>query len=353
MSFWKDFKYLWLGALGVLFLMVGLVVIISVKNSVIAIGTIQSSNEQVVYAEVESQISDVLVKSGEWVEKGAILCLLNSDRIINEASNNLDQIAIAEARLSKLMHDFRIIEINPLPEEFRNLDEQIKLQKLTVQYHQDHMLKFAPLAQQGFVSEKSLALAQIEKSGAETRMSDLLVKNELLSKGLSEQIVLAEKSAIEEEQQKITALKRQQKALETRIAQYTIKAPFAGLVVEVYKKRQEWLEPSHPVCRIVDWNKKQIECWVDQSQVQMIKIGQSAIVQSNEYQSFDQGEFAATVAFIDANIAKKDNGLGCRILLDINDCRWPIHYGSSAEVQIVVDDHINFGLWLLHGKEVF
>lgn len=88
---------------------------------------------------------------------------------------------------------------------------------------------------------------------------------------------------------------------EERLERHAITAPLAGMVVEVHRRRGEWVEPGEKVFRIVRIDRLRAEGFVDAGQVRADWLGSPVVMTVRMGESRMQ-QFAGTVVFVSPEI---------------------------------------------------
>jgi RND family efflux transporter MFP subunit len=172
-------------------------------------GSLRAANFALVAAQEEGRVAEVLVKAGDRVEAGVLLCRLDSRRMTAMQRSAEADFARATATLG---------------------ESRARLEKA-----QRDLDRAERLLASGSVTETTLQDARTEKAVAESRFG-----------------------AAEREGERLRA---QLDLLLVRIQDVEIKAPFAGVVTERRVEVGEWLRPGDPVVRLVSDQK--LEAWLE------------------------------------------------------------------------------------------
>lgn len=143
----------------------------------------------------------------------------------------------------------------------------------------DIKLRFAKLTGAVANAELQRAIdsnAQLPKSVSKTEMERL--------KLLAEKATLEIQQAEIEQQQSTLSLKVKQQEFDRAtlaLERKTIKAPFAGMVVQWKKHRGEWVEPGTPVLRLIQLNRLRAETFVVSQKLPGDLVGRSVTLTAN------------------------------------------------------------------------
>lgn len=113
---------------------------------------------------------------------------------------------------------------------------------------------------------------------------------------------------------------------------YTVTAPFAGTVAEVYVTAGEVVAPNQAIVSLVSDGVAELEVFVPEVNIAHVDVGDQAVVTLDAYGS--ELALGATVTFIDTRATQKNGVVTYRTKLAFNDVPQGVRPGMTATIQI-------------------
>lgn len=137
---------------------------------------------------------------------------------------------------------------------------------------------------EGNAVQKGQILIRLDDRVLESNLSELKIQIDLAQtvydkqKSLWDQNIGSEMAYLEAKNN-LESLKKRMETLQSQIDLYVIKAPFDGIVDEIFPKIGELASPMSPLVRMVNLEQVYIKADVSESYLDKIKIGDTAIVE--------------------------------------------------------------------------
>ncbi len=212
-----------------------------------------------ILAEVPGQVIAVPIQEGQVVERGTILCELNS----KEAGLSLET-AKNEEKIAETLID----EMDLGAEESLKKIEQARLNLADAKKQLDRATKG--------VAERLTSTSELENA----QLTLDKAKHELtLAEFAARRAALELVKARNQRDQKVLARRIEERKLE----KYTIRAPFRGIVPELKVRGGEWVTSSKVLFQLYDSERLQVNITRPQRQFGLLKIGQLVEIQVDAY----------------------------------------------------------------------
>ncbi|MBN1904973.1 MAG: efflux RND transporter periplasmic adaptor subunit [Deltaproteobacteria bacterium] len=284
---------------------------INLDYTVLASCTVSEPEPYKVKAKAGGDIIKLNVTEGTRVEKGEILALIDDYR---EYRN----LTISKNKLASILLQIEDSKKNELP----RLHEQLKKDAATLNNSERYLNRLKKLSEAGGVSDVELdgaiegykqALSKYNQTKIEIdtfSTSGVLANLETEQRVLSEQIKLSEKAIDDKE----------------------IKAPYRGIITDVYFTAGETIHDNSELLSIIEDREWEIEANIDQRDMPFVKDNQDAFIVLDAYPSV---KIAAKVFFVclDVDVSRGS----CLIKLKVMDKHDFIRYGMTGNVEIIAD----------------
>jgi RND family efflux transporter MFP subunit len=282
-----------------------------------ASGTIESDQEVNISAEVSGRIEKLYVKEGDSIEAGKPLLQLEKSEAQAQVQQAKANLLAAEARLKEAQTGYQMSKALIQPQ----LDEA----KANLQHAEGTLKRIRSLYVQGIMSKDKLDEAEraytIARAQYETALAN---KSQVRAK---EQEIASAQAALEQMKAALTMA-------EIGLSRKVIKAPFSGLITEVFVKQGEFITPGQPVAKVVDISRLYISATIDEADVRKVKVGQEVRVTLD---AFPNKTFQGVVSEISPVISvKKLETRTSKVKVRLNSGVDGLIPGLSADIEIIV-----------------
>lgn len=119
---------------------------------------------------------------------------------------------------------------------------------------------------------------------------------------------------------------------DAKLRRRTISAPIKGVVVEVFKKPGEWLNPGDPVVRVLRMDRLRVEGFLSADRSAAAKAG-TAITVESVLADGRREKFAGNIMFVSPEVEAVTNQV--RVWAEVENPRLLLRPGSQASMTIV------------------
>jgi multidrug resistance efflux pump len=214
-----------------------------------------------VRAQVPGEITEVLVKEGDWVKEGQPLALLDT----RDHQKNLD---VTRAQLDKAKADLRLLEAGPKTEEIEKARQQVITAQTRYDYSSREAERLKAMYEEGGISEeeytRTAGVADVDAKTLEVAKAHL----ELVKSGPLPEEIEAQKAVVRD--------------LETRARYYQedvslakLIAPIPGQITTPYMETKvgQILKRGDLLAVILDARTVQIEIQIPEADINEVKVG--------------------------------------------------------------------------------
>jgi HlyD family secretion protein len=223
------------------------------------VGTVRPSRVSDVGSAVDGRVVDFLILDGQHVREGEPLAellrgLLEIDR----------GAAVAECeRLRQVLAELRA---GSRPEEIEQAQAVVAALEARLAYARARLARLGRLAERGTSTADELQVAQAEMQQLEAQFRGGRAALHLVEAGpRAEQIAQAAAAVAAQE----AAVER----IDDQLAKHTIRAPFAGWVIERFTEKGQWIARGGLVARIAQLDEVQVEVRVPEISVGGLAVG--------------------------------------------------------------------------------
>ena len=245
-------------------------------------GTVQAWATTQLASEVDGRVDKLMFQEGQYVKKGTPLVKLRIDPFVIQRDLAKAEKKLVEARLEELNTGTR-------PETIEAAKSTVEQSKAKVRLADNELKRIKKLYKDGVLSldefDKADAQAQAARAEVEEKQSML---NELVAGPRAEKM--------KQEEANLKAAEARIQMIQDNINRATLFAPFHGYIVKKETEVGQWLEQGDAALSMIQAKPLKVEVHVPQFQFNQIKIGSSAKVILESYESHSDGQtFKGTV----------------------------------------------------------
>jgi HlyD family secretion protein len=220
-------------------------------------------------AQAQGEIDSVAVREGQKVEKGELLCSINSDKLRLQ----LDQVkagrAAAEARL-------KLARMGTKKELVAMAENQLDLAKKQLELAEKDQQRLAKLLAEGAVSQAQKDRADLALKAALEQRDNAEENFKMARRGREKEeidIVLAE----------IQGLEAQERLLERSLRDTEVRAPTAGTIEVRNVEVGELAIPGAVLFSLLDLGRTYVKAYVPEQLIGRVKLGGTVEVRNDSY----------------------------------------------------------------------
>ncbi|MFC2166352.1 HlyD family secretion protein [Acidobacteriota bacterium] len=302
---------------------------VATDSNVLEVSGLIEAVETQIRPEVAGQVIDILVKEGQRVEKGQLLCLIDDKKIkiqINQVLYGLEGLS-AKLELFKKGTKKEVIAVAK-----NQLDAAQKELEL-VKKNQERMTR---LWGEGAVSE-------VQKEEADVKLKAVTEKKETAEENYHLALRGREKEEIEIVNAEIKNLSAQEELLLIQLEKTQITAPVSGTIEIRHIEVGELASPLLPLFSLIDLDQTYVKAYVPEKYLGNIRMGSAVEVTCDSYpeKNFrgkidfisDQAEFAPK------NIQTKEERLKLVFMIKsyLNNSDQVLKPGMPVDVKISIE----------------
>lgn len=231
------------------------------------LGTVIPRRKATIGFAVAGRVKSLSAERGRRVGDGEIVCELQTQVIRIEIAAAKAQLRLAEEQLSEL-------EAGSRSEDIAEAQARMDAAAALARQAKSQLTRILRLAK-----SKAASVDEVDVATAEADSTDRLfeaakiVHQRLLAGPRIEQVAQA--------RARVDLQREQVKLLEDRLGKHSLRAPFAGYVVEKFSEAGSWVSAGDPVIELIELDTIDVEVPVPASELGNLKIGQAIRLQSN------------------------------------------------------------------------
>lgn len=228
-----------------------------VMKLVDAEGIVEPENEVLLRSYTDGVIKRIINSPGSHVKPGEIILLMDTEPISKEIENAEDQIEVMRNNLHKNRLNARSTRVD--------LDYNVEMKKLKIASIESELADQKQLLDVGGISPAKIAKTEQELVLARKDLETTLEKNSIRLKQLDA-----------EEEGMLLQIKMKEKELEDKksaLNEMVIKAPSAGIVLNIYGKEGEKFRSGDLIVQMSDLTSFKINGSIDERFAEFIKTG--------------------------------------------------------------------------------
>ena len=309
-------------------------------------GQTKALTEVDISSKVQGKAQSVTKKLGDTVASGETLVSLDYSDITQQIKVLDDQIAQAQTAVNSAQasgnmqtgsgYDQQLSQLESAVNQASYALEQAQLNLSTSQTDYDNNLK---LYQVGGISKTALDaskdkldLAQTTYDNAKSSYDSAKKNYDLAAGDAYDDTKIVANSQLESALASKNALITQKSNLQEKIADYSIKSPIAGVIIDKKIEQGEMVSPSSPLFVIADVSNIVVESYVSENYVNKMNVGTQVSV---IVPAVGDEPFTGTVSVINPSATQQKSGYLVQIKIDNKEQK--IKPGMYAKVGFSVD----------------
>jgi multidrug resistance efflux pump len=264
-----------------------------------------------------------LVKEGTFVQKDSVVAALESNELVIEYRNAVDELAIARAEAEQKTADLKLQRLM-LESEMRRLEAAAATARLQ-------------LPRLAFAAPRMREIQELEMKKAELEAEKIRKKLASLE-GIEKEEITHFTLKIRQAQDKLTAA-------ETTLNGLILRAPADGIVVRMTNwstgnkiQEGESLYPGWPVAKIPDLGVMQVNAQVSETEAKRLKTGQQAEVTIPSLNNLTLPGHVSSVANMAKPIRRDSQVKRVDIVVEIDSTHADLVPGLTAACRIVIEE---------------
>jgi len=250
------------------------------EGTIEASGVVEARKVEV-SAEISGRIDSLFVEEGDRVEKGQVICRLNTESL---------ELKLGEARanLKAAKASLDLVRKGAREEEIKSAEERAKQARSSLENAQSNLRRIEKLHSEGVASDSQLENARTAYEVAKASYEMALKQYELIRKGARrEEIELAEANY----ERALSLVK----LVEKQISDATVTSPIGGIVTAKFVEAGEVVKAGAPIASISDLSHLWIRIYLSERDIGKVRPGDEVIVRVD---SFPGRDFKGRVEYI-------------------------------------------------------
>ena len=223
------------------------------------VGTVYPARTSDVGSAVDGRVVRLPVEDGQRVAAGEPIAELLRGLLEIERSG-------ATAELERRAQVLAELRAGSRPEELDQARATVASAKARVEYARNRLARLARLAERGTSTEDELLVAQTEVSQAESQLAGARAMLALAEAGPRKEAVAQAAAALAAQEAEVSRI-------DDQLSKHTIRAPFAGWVVERFTEEGQWVSRGGLVARIAELDRLEIEVQVPELAIGTLAVG--------------------------------------------------------------------------------
>ncbi len=221
-------------------------------------GTIEAVKTEV-RAEAQGQVLQILVKEGQKVNKGDLLCVIDAEKIRIQIEQVTAGIDAAEARL-------RLAKIGTKKEMIAVAKTQVEITSKQLEIAEKDQQRLAKLLGEGAVSQTQKEKADLALKAAQEQHKGAQESYQMALRG-------SEKEELEMAAANIRGLEAQRQYLERVLRDTEVKSPVKGYIEVKNIEIGELAVPGAVLFSIIDLGQTYVKAYIPEQYVGRVKVG--------------------------------------------------------------------------------
>ena len=275
--------------------------------------------------ELGGRLTDIVVKEGDRVERGALLARVDDALERSARDAQAGQLEVAKQQASAA-------RVGARPEELRSQQARVDAARATEQLLEKQVARERTLFERGAVAAAALDDLQAQLARATAERDSLEHSLKLMRQGARREDVSVAEARAE-------AASAALELNDARLVRHELRAPITGTVLDVNFEAGEVVGAGSPVFTLADTKRPYVEVFVPESAISRVSLGQSARVRVDALQSELVGrvehiarrtEFTPRYLFSE----KERATLVVRVKVRVDDAREQLRAGVPAFVRL-------------------
>jgi HlyD family secretion protein len=254
-------------------------------------GRVEGASEPVeVGAAADGVIQSVLVKEGQFVERGAMLAQIACLDVQAELQQAMADHDAAQQRLSRLLAGSR-------PEEREFAAQKVKTAKAVLAEASKYYERIKPLAAEDAIPQVSLDKARRDFEVAQSQVEESLRNQRIVDASPMKED--AARAGAE-----VSSAAARVHMIQEKLNKYLVRAPISGTITRSFAKPGESFSTimPKPLFTISDVSLRRVRAQIDERDIAMVKIGQMVEITA---EAFPGRTFKGTVAHVYPALGRK------------------------------------------------
>ncbi len=317
-------------------------------NGVTVTGTVESSQDIALAPSVTGTVVKILFKEGDYVKKGQILAVLDSQEEAGNLMRSAGSLESAYAQYKNLLTEPRRQSLEIALAQTKELKDNIASGLQNMQQAQVRLsdaksdeIRYLKLYQDGAVSfrdyEKTVFAREESEKAFNASQSQLEALKQKLAQ--SEQNLSLTKEGTKKEQLmiargQILSAKGDYLSSKGRLNNFILKAPESGYIAQKLSDEGETVSPTKPLLRLVTAKDIYISALVEENELSNVREGQKAYV---VFDAYPEKTVEGNVFKVIKNVDPVNGSFVAKIRV-ANTAKMPVLVGMTCDITLVTGE---------------
>lgn len=315
---------------------VGVLFILNINTTVQGRGVVLGLRHWRMASSVASRIIKINAREGDSVKAGTVLLELDDREFQRRCEALRHTITELEAQLTVKEWQYKLLELNPLPEEYRHTAIALSEARERVATAALEVETYRTLMEKGAVAELEFHRRELELVKEKTALEKLEADFATVSSGLAESILAAAQAEVEILKQQISGIQAELSALEKEAAEYVFTAPEDGVICDIPTRTGTYVEPGDIIIELAADGPKKFMAEIAEGDIHKISEGQSVRIESSQYDHYKHGYFYGEVMYVGVLPEDRNGKSFYQVFIRITDEPKPLRIGSTGNAKISV-----------------
>ena len=341
----RIFRYIIIGALCLLAGGCLMLFLLHVSATVNGHGVVAGLRHWQLASSVSSRIVKLNAREGDFVTAGTVLAELD-DRDYRRRYEALEN-SIRELEASIRVREWRLklLEIDPLPEEYRHTRIALEESRERVRNAERELAAYRELFEKKAVPELEFHRRELEMVKERAVLEKLEMDFATVESGLADSILGEARAEIEILNRRIESAKRELEMLAREADEYRFVAPEDGTVCDIPSRTGTYVKPGDVVVDFAAAGPKKFIAEIEEGDVHRISEGQPVKIASSQYDHYKYGYFPGEVMYVGELPRESGGRRYYPVFIRITEEPVPLRIGSSGYAKISVGES-RMILWL-------
>ena len=316
-------------AIGVLFLF-------SIESTVDGRGVVLGLRHWKMASSVASRITVINAREGDYVAAGTVLLKLDDRELQRRCEALRNSILELEAQLDVQMWRYKLLEIDPLPEDYRHTSIALNEARERVRNTEREFETYKELWKKQVIAELEFHRRELELVKEKAVLEKLEADFATVSAGLADSILSEAKAEIETLRRQIDSAKAELAATEKESSEYVFVAPESGVVCDIPTRVGTYVTSGEVIVEIAAEGPKKFVVSVSENDVHRVSEGQRVRIESSQYDHYKHGFFYGDVMYIGVLPEERGGQSFYQVFVRITDEPKELRIGSTGNAKISV-----------------
>ena len=332
----RVFRMFILVILLLLLLAVGVLFVFSIDSTADGRGVVLGVRHWKMAASVHSRITVINAREGDHVTAGTVLLELDDRELQRKCEALRNSIRELEARLEVQEWRCKLLEIDPLPEDYRHTSIALNEARERVLNAEREFATYRDLWQKQVIAELEFHRRELELVKEKAALEKLEADFATVSSGLADSIIGEAKAELETTKRQIDSARAELAAAEKEASEYVFIAPEDGVVCSIPTRTGTYVTAGEVIVEIAADGPKKFMAEIEENDIHRVSEGQQVRIESSQYDHYKHGYFFGEVMYVGVLPEERGGKIFYQVFIRITDEPRELRIGSTGNAKISV-----------------